>query len=55
MYSGYVMLSAVRCFTFSRSSFGVDINKALNKNYFILSGDFTFLTQFAFIELLCGY
>ena len=52
------MLSAVRCFTFSRSSFGVDINKALHKNFSILSGDFnffTFLTQFAFIELLCGY
>ena len=51
------MLSAVRCFTFSRLPFRADINKALHldKNFFILSGDFTFLTQFAFIELLCGY
>ena len=49
MYSSYFLLSAVRCFTFSRSSFGVDINKALHKNFFILSGDFTFY----FLDTIC--
>ena len=52
MYSSYFMLLAVRCFTFSRLSFGVDINKALHKFFCILSGNFTFLLSWHNLILL---